>query len=420
MLRLHSRTGFLAVIALLLLAGPMTPTSAQEATSTAGGLTILGSDESFAGVTRGEWSARWAQWAFSLPPEANPNFDPTGEQCGYGQSGPVFFLPAAFVPEPYDRTCVVPAGTALYIAVGGASCTTVEPPPYFGRNEEELRACAAAQAYTVPHQITIDGQDVPNLEAYRTNSPLFTMTFEEDNFLGVPPGVALSVAEGASLLIAPPPPGEYEITVTADFTDVGGEVLPGTTRVIVEVPQVSEPAASPEAATPVASPVATVPCSVEPRSVAEVGDIWASLAASPVATHGGHAGSSMADLPQGEPVDPATIAVIESVVQQSWACSRTDTLRAFALYTDDFLRVIAPPEAERDMALSGLEVTPAPDELTPAATVSGASEARMLPDGRVGALVTVTQPDGFPTVIFYVLEQQPDGRWLIDEEIFVQ
>jgi ketosteroid isomerase-like protein len=39
---------------------------------------------------------------------------------------------------------------------------------------------------------------------------------------------------------------------------------------------------------------------------------------------------------------------------------------------------------------------------------------------RVGTLVTITHPDGFPTVIFYVLEQQADGRWLIDEEIFVQ
>jgi len=254
--RLRPRSFLIALFSLVLLAGAGAPAIAQDATPTAGEVTILGPEESFGGATRGEWMARWAQWALSLPPEANPNFDPTGAQCGYGQSGPVFFLPGAFMPEPYDRTCVVAEGTALYIPVGGASCSTVEPPPYFGRNEDELRTCAAAQAYTVPHQIAIDGQEVPNLETYRTSSPLFTLTFTEDNFLGLPPGVALSVAEGASLLIAPLPPGEYEITVTADFTAVGGEVLTGTTRVIVEAPQVIEPeatpVASPEAATPVA------------------------------------------------------------------------------------------------------------------------------------------------------------------------
>ncbi len=41
---------------------------------------------------------------------------------------------------------------------------------------------------------------------------------------------------------------------SADFTAVGGEVLTGTTRVIVEAPQVIEPEA-----TPVASPAAATP-----------------------------------------------------------------------------------------------------------------------------------------------------------------
>ena len=73
-----------------------------------GGMTVLPPDASHAGVSRAEWSARFSQWVISLPPEVNPGLDPTGERCGYGQSGPVFFLPAAYTPEPYDRTCVVP------------------------------------------------------------------------------------------------------------------------------------------------------------------------------------------------------------------------------------------------------------------------------------------------------------------------
>ena len=255
--RLCPRSLLIALLSLTLLAGAGAPAIAQDATPAPGGVTILGPDESYAGVTRGEWTARWAQWALSFPAEINPNFDPTGAQCGYGQSGPVFFLPGAFMPEPYDRTCVVPEGAAIFVSLNGAECSTVEPPPFFGRNEAELAACA--EAFTDESsdlQASINGEAVPGLEAYQVGSPLFALTFAEDNIFDVPAGVGLAVANSYSFIIAPPPPGEYEITLTADFTAVGGEVLTGTTRVIVEAPQVIEPAAtpgaSPEAATPVA------------------------------------------------------------------------------------------------------------------------------------------------------------------------
>jgi hypothetical protein len=122
--------------------------------------------------------------------------------------------------------------------VGGTSCSSVEPPPYFGRNEAELQACAAAEAYTFPHTVALNGQELPDLQAYRTTSPLFTLRLSADNLLGAPPGVALAVMAGRSIIIAPPPPGEYEITLTADF---GDEVLPGTTRVIDAAPPSDRP-----------------------------------------------------------------------------------------------------------------------------------------------------------------------------------
>jgi hypothetical protein len=233
------RVLLLGALVVSLLVGTATAQEATPEGAELGGMTVLPPEASYAGVSRAEWSAHFLQWALSLPQEINPNFDPTGEQCGYGQSGPIFFLPAAYVPEPYDRTCVIPAGTAIYVQVGGTSCSSVEPPPYFGRDEAELQACAAAEAYTVPHTIAINGQELSDLQAYRTTSPLFTLRLAADNLLGVPPGVGLAVMEGSSIIIAPPPPGEYEITLTADF---GDEVLPGTTRVIVAAPQVIEPA----------------------------------------------------------------------------------------------------------------------------------------------------------------------------------
>ena len=129
-------------------------------------------------------------------------------------------------------------------------CSTAEPPPFFGRNEEELRACAVSHVSTfLDLEASINGEAVPDLEDYRASTPLFTFYFAEDNFFEVPEGVASAVGEGYNFIIAPPPPGEYEITVSG--TDTAVPVTFTTTyRVIVEAPQVIEPEASPEA-TPV-------------------------------------------------------------------------------------------------------------------------------------------------------------------------
>ena len=41
------------------------------------------------GLSYGEWSARWWQWAYSMPVTGHPLFDETGADCAAGQSGPV-------------------------------------------------------------------------------------------------------------------------------------------------------------------------------------------------------------------------------------------------------------------------------------------------------------------------------------------
>jgi len=244
------------VVLLLLLSGLAPVSVAQESPSgvEVGGVTVLPPDESYGGATRGEWDARSWQWAVSMPEEINPGFDTTGERCGYGQHGPVFMLPGAYTPESFTRTCVVAEGTALFVSIAGAGCSTVEPPPFFGRTEQELRECAIANTDAITaYSLTINGEPVEGLEAYRTTSPLFTMTFGEDNFFGVPAGVAESVSNSYSVIIAPPPPGEYEITGSASF-EGESEPFESTTRVIVQEAQVIEPAATPAAGTPAATP----------------------------------------------------------------------------------------------------------------------------------------------------------------------
>ena len=123
--------------------------------------------------------------------------------------GPVFFLPGNFGREAVERTCVVAEGTAIYVTPANVECSTVEPPPFFGRTEDELRVCATTGLdEATDFQARVNGQDVADLETYRTSSPLFTLTFPENNVFGVEPGVAQAVSEAYSFIIAPPPPGD--------------------------------------------------------------------------------------------------------------------------------------------------------------------------------------------------------------------
>jgi hypothetical protein len=196
---------------------------------------ILPPDEPFAGLTRGEWDARQWQWLVSMPVDINPGDDATGDRCGYGQSGPVFFVIGSGGGPP--RTCVVAEGTAIYVVVATVECSTLEPPPFFGRTEEELRACAADDMDLVTDvSARVNGVDVADLETYRTASPLFTLTFPNNNIFGVEPGVAQAVSEGYSFLIAPPPPGRYEVSWLVRYPE---GPLGGSATVVVESPRVA-------------------------------------------------------------------------------------------------------------------------------------------------------------------------------------
>jgi hypothetical protein len=174
------------------------------------------------GLTYGEWSAEWWQWAFSLPVDQNPFFD-EGGSCANGangQFGPVWFLTGVInVSGTAVRDCTVPAGKALFFPILNAECSTLEGN---GVTEAELRACAEGLIDPVTNVAAeIDGVPVQDLEDYRVSSPLFTYGPLPDNnvlqLFGVdaPAGATSpAVADGFYLLVTPLPVGEHTIHFT--------------------------------------------------------------------------------------------------------------------------------------------------------------------------------------------------------------
>lgn len=176
---------------------------------------ILPPDSSPYGASYGEWSAAWWRWAISMPTASHPLFDNAG--CDAGQSGPVWFLGGTFTGATVTRQCTVAAGMALFFPIVTAECSTVEPDPFHGNNEAELRACAQGWMDLVnvaELAATIDGVPVQNPGDYRVQSPLFDFSAPDDNVLFVPgPVSGQSVSDGFWLFLAPLSAGHHTIHI---------------------------------------------------------------------------------------------------------------------------------------------------------------------------------------------------------------
>jgi hypothetical protein len=167
------------------------------------------------GKSYSEWAAEWWKWYLAIPASTHPVLDETGENCEQGQGGKVWFLAGAFVVE--ERDCTVPVGKAILFPVINAECSTLEEPPFFGSNEQELRACVEAIQFSDADMltVTVDGQDVRNPLRYRFTSPIFYFSIPDDNIIGVDTNTkgneGQSVAGGYYIMLPPLSQGEHVI-----------------------------------------------------------------------------------------------------------------------------------------------------------------------------------------------------------------
>lgn len=178
------------------------------------------------------------------------------------------------------------------------------------------------------------------------------------------------------------------------------------------------PAAA-QQASPAASP-AVVACTVAPRPVDQLIGFWYGPGGTPAATPpAGSPVASAAELPQGEPADAVTVAAITATTQEVFACVNAgEFARQLALYTDRLTRQFGPQHGETEAQTRAFVATPHPAPPDQRVTVLGLRDARVLPDGRVGALLELEVNDPTqgpaPQTAFIVFVRDGD-RWLVDE-----
>ena len=170
------------------------------------------------GTSHADWTAKWWQWLLSIPVPENPAFDTTGEDCGVGQSGSVWFL-AGTTGGKNVRTWTCSLRSGHSIPPLNSECSTAEFPDL--TTEVELRECAKnfqdqlQQIEFVLDGTLFEGSDIP-----RIKSSLFNVTFPEDNVFGAPTGPTQAVSDGNWVFLKPLPVGEHVITSRGVSLDV--------------------------------------------------------------------------------------------------------------------------------------------------------------------------------------------------------
>ena len=173
-------------------------------------------------------------------------------------------------------------------------------------------------------------------------------------------------------------------------------------------------------ASPVASPVAGIACTGEPRSADDLLALWYAPDGTPI----GSWATPVADeelteitIPIGAPADDATTAAVTAVVEEVFACfDAGDSLRAFALFTDDLAAMFGPePGTSFEDAQAFVTAPAEPAPPGEESEIVAVTNAVTLADGRVGAFV-IERFGGIVSASYAIFEQDGD-QWLVDEVI---
>ncbi len=154
--------------------------------------------------------------------------DPTGEHCGVGQSGSVWFLAGVFGTGEATRDCTVPAGKTLFFPIWNIVNVAINADCSHSTDTvDTLRAftnpATEAQVPTT-YKVQVDGESISILPTYRVgpNNPSFNFINLSVDTVNVAFGLNcaegslnfppyLAVSDGFYLMLAPLTPGKHTI-----------------------------------------------------------------------------------------------------------------------------------------------------------------------------------------------------------------
>ena len=204
--------------------------SSSSGSGSSGGSPALDPTQPHYGYTYGQWGVRWWQWVYQLPQPAgdggmpdcvNPFTDATGAECGYGQSGDVFFLVGTQGGVAVRDACDVPLGKAIFFPILTFSDDNGGVPTSMQASNAALQQVVQGQMDGVPlseMSAEFDGTAITDLGNYKTPVTEYSYTLPaEPNVYtcmgesGVTGTISPAYEAGFYVIIAPPAAGAHTL-----------------------------------------------------------------------------------------------------------------------------------------------------------------------------------------------------------------
>ena len=147
----------------------------------------------------------------AVAPQRPAHRDPEAGDCQAGQGGEVFYIPHVPPGVSASTDCTVGADQWILAQAGG---TIWDNSDGSESTPEDLLALVEADipVFSEP-AVSIDGEDVADIESYWVVNPDFTIEYAEGNVYGLPAGSWDAAMGGWFVIIPPLEPGSHTIVV---------------------------------------------------------------------------------------------------------------------------------------------------------------------------------------------------------------
>ncbi len=178
-------------------------------------------DASVAGISQPELTKRWWQWAGSFDGDESPVADVSGERCGAGQDGPVWFLAGTYGSAPAHRKCHLPAGKYVFFPLINY---IVMPRCQACTNTCDHMMTAARDVTDRPMGLfaELDGRSFTGLNEHRVAAG---RCFNMAERVPGAPAIEPSASDGYWLLLPPLPKGEHSLRFGGSLPSLRQELV---------------------------------------------------------------------------------------------------------------------------------------------------------------------------------------------------
>jgi hypothetical protein len=186
-------------------------------------------DSSYSGLTYGQWTVKWWQWAVSIPAGKNPLLDDRGVNVSMNQPRQdVWFLAGVWAQQKQthfpSRKCSIPSGTALLIPILNCEGDFIELPEM--KKEDELLDYVSKQVLTVDKkECFVDDLPIPP-QRVKSDPQFFELDVHPDfDRYHKGGGRTRATSDGYWVFLKPLPEGKHTIRFAGSYYDRDGNNL---------------------------------------------------------------------------------------------------------------------------------------------------------------------------------------------------